>query len=467
MKSLNLDHVKEFGASCGGGNWGDVYAYDLPDERTGLPAGTKVAVKIFKKEVLKRPEGIRRMESEYASGRRIRHRNVVRFYELGESQGVPYLIMEYVVGGSLQKLIEARRAPIGESELTFMARQLIAGVRAIHEAGIVHRDLKPENILVDRLEGGNGGPVLKIGDFGVAADLTDASLTATGEVLGSLRYAAPEYLVHEHRGDYDERVDVYSLGGILYFCSTGAHPLAKLNSPGAIIQLVRESHLMPTPTASNPGLSVAWNSLIYGLLGKQPETRANLDEADAVLDSISSGSKIYVEKWKGSSALGDYLFPVVVDLMNLREGAVQVGRHIDTRFDLRRVGGEMKRTIYEHPYFGDVPGQPGKELLPETVLRFPLLALPRGCSLAFHSFTGIADGGSFERTPEEPVDFIVKMNGEVVSRRSCWGRKWEKLVVPIDQRMIPLQLDLCTQAVGRSTSAWSAWGEPRIVAADG
>ena len=205
--------------TLGAGGMGLVY------RARDLVLGETVAVKTLRAEALAAdPGALERFKDEIRLARRISHRNVVRTHDLGESEGVPFLTMEYVEGTSLAALLR-ERGPLPAPAVLSIAKQLCRALEVAHEQGVVHGDIKPQNLLVGR------DGVLKVTDFGVAR-LTRrrGSPTAeggalvgrvTGAVVGTPEYMAPELLLGQ---EPDARTDIYAAGMVLHECLTGANP---------------------------------------------------------------------------------------------------------------------------------------------------------------------------------------------------------------------------------------------------
>jgi serine/threonine protein kinase len=149
----------------------------------------------------------------------------VGVFDYGEFERRPYLVLEYVPGGTLDERLSEAPAPLPDEEVEVIARDIAAGLAHAHEHGIVHRDLKPSNVLFD------GEGRAKIADFGVARALSDATLTTTGAVVGTAQYMAPE---QASGGDVGPESDVYAFGVILFQLLTGRlpfeaeHPVAEM-----------------------------------------------------------------------------------------------------------------------------------------------------------------------------------------------------------------------------------------------
>jgi serine/threonine-protein kinase len=222
-------------AELGSGGMGIVYR--AMDEILGEP----VALKVLRPEVVAAdPQAFERFTQELRLARQITHRNVVRTHDLGESDGVPFLTMEYVSGASLASVIAARGV-LGPSAVLSIAKQLLRALAVTHEQGVIHGDLKPQNLLI----GANG--VLKVTDFGVArlirgaaperqrraAQAAESALVArlAGAVVGTPEYMAPEQLMG---GPASALSDIYAAGIVLHECMTGRTPY-QADTPAAFI----------------------------------------------------------------------------------------------------------------------------------------------------------------------------------------------------------------------------------------
>jgi eukaryotic-like serine/threonine-protein kinase len=185
----------------GHGGMSEVWlAHDLELER-------RVAVKL-----LSSARTASRFEREARSVASLSHPNIVGVFDFGEHEGRPYLVLEYVPGGTLDERLSK---PLSDEDVAEIARDIAAGLAHAHERGIVHRDLKPSNVLFD------GEGRAKIADFGVARVLSDATLTTTGAVVGTAQYMAPEQATG---GEVGPESDVYAFGVILFQLLTGRPP---------------------------------------------------------------------------------------------------------------------------------------------------------------------------------------------------------------------------------------------------
>src|SRR5262249_12293821 len=162
---------------------------------------------------------------------RLSHPNIVAVHDFGESDGLFYLVMEYVDGANLRHVLED--GPLNPARAPAIIPQICEALQDAHQEGIVHRDVKPENILLDRR-----GRV-KIADFGLAKLLgrprAAFTLTGTNQVMGTLDYMAPEQ--RQRPQEVDHRADIYSLGVVFYEMLTGELPLGRFAPPSQVARV--------------------------------------------------------------------------------------------------------------------------------------------------------------------------------------------------------------------------------------
>ncbi|MEU6574207.1 serine/threonine-protein kinase [Streptomyces sp. NPDC046805] len=208
-----------------------------------------------------------RLEAETAG--RLSHPHVVGVLDFGEQEGRLFLVMELVEGDSLARVL-SDAGSLQADEVARMAAQAAAGLAVAHEQGIVHRDIKPGNLLVDA-----DGSV-KIGDFGIARFVDDpgAALTATGQIVGTSLYLAPERALGKPAGPPS---DVYSLGCVLYQLLSGRPPFQADNAVAVLHQHLDKA---PVPLRElGVALPPAFENYLLGLLAKQPEDRPTARQA--------------------------------------------------------------------------------------------------------------------------------------------------------------------------------------------
>ena len=258
-------------------------------------SGSEYAVKIMFPD--KVTHDLRRRfakEAEFAI--KIRHRNLVSVYDVGEDPetGLCYMIMDYVAGGSLSDLLKRRgRLPIDEA--VSIASQIASALEVAHRHGLVHRDIKPDNILFDA----DGTP--RLADLGIAKfdESQQSMVTTTGMVIGTPAYMAPEQMLNSHA--IDARADIYSLGVVLYEMLSGKRP----NEGRTAIELMAKAikgDPLPDIKTICPELSVAVAHVVSLLCAPKPEVRPQTALAAAdILRKAASGKLVLLSKKPQSS----------------------------------------------------------------------------------------------------------------------------------------------------------------------
>ena len=217
-------------AECGRGSSGTVYlARDTSDER-------KLAIKVFAQFLM--PDQRRRYLKEVAAASMIRHPNIVAFEEVGRSADRDFLVMEYIEGRTLSKVIPAGGMPLDEA--LNLARMVLDGLVAAHAEGVIHRDLKPSNVML------TSDGTIKVLDFGLAKlvdleggqPLPGSIETVSGQIIGTACYLSPE----QARGEaVDERTDIFSFGALLYEMLTGERPFDRGSLAGTLSAVLRDA----------------------------------------------------------------------------------------------------------------------------------------------------------------------------------------------------------------------------------
>jgi uncharacterized protein (TIGR03067 family) len=195
-----------------------------------------VAIKVLAPHLAMNAAARRRFKREAQAAAAVSHDHVVTIHAVDEANGVPYLVMQYVAGMSLQECID-RSAPLRLKEILRIGMQTASGLAAAHAQGLIHRDIKPSNILLE-----NHVQRVKITDFGLARATDDAAaLTQSGVIAGTPQYMAPE----QARGEeLDARADLFSLGSVLYAMCTGRPPFGE-SSALAVLRRVTDAEPRP------------------------------------------------------------------------------------------------------------------------------------------------------------------------------------------------------------------------------
>jgi serine/threonine protein kinase len=243
-------------SEIGQGAMGVVYkAVDPLIERT-------VAIKTIKLDLSK--EELASFEARFyreaQSAGRLNHPNIVTIYDVGKSDDIAYMAMEFLEGNSLSETLNSH-TPIPLDTIADIAAQVADGLAYAHENGIVHRDIKPANIMIVR------DGVAKITDFGIA-QMPTGSRTLAGTMLGSPKYMSPEQVIGQ---SVDGRSDIFSLGVVLYEMLTGESPFSGDNISTIMYRILNEDP--PPPRTVNPRVPDALDFIVSKTLAKHPDDR--------------------------------------------------------------------------------------------------------------------------------------------------------------------------------------------------
>src|SRR5437763_14839546 len=221
-----------------------------------------VALKALAPQLATSSAGRQRFVREARAAAAVTHDNVIDIHAVEDAGPVPYLVMRFIDGRTLQKKLD-RTGQLPLKEILRIGMQMAEGLAAAHRQGLVHRDVKPANILLE-----NGVERVKITDFGLARAGDDASLTQSGVVAGTPMYMSPEQAQGE---PVDCRSDLFSLGSVLYTMCTG-HPPFRAPTPIAVLKRVCEE--VPRPIREiNPELPPRLGDLLTRLHAKAPADR--------------------------------------------------------------------------------------------------------------------------------------------------------------------------------------------------
>jgi serine/threonine-protein kinase len=223
------------------------------DEQLGRKVAIKRLSEAFTGDEILRERFIR--EARMAA--QLSHPNIVAVYDVGEEDGVPYIVMEYVEGETLAELL-ARKGRLDPDRAVDLVLQVCAGLEHAHGAGLVHRDIKPRNLLV------RGDDTVKIADFGIARPLDATQLTMAGTVLGTAAYLSPEQALGE---PVTAAADIYSLGAVTYELLAGRPPY-EFETLADLVVKHREG-----PPPSIDGVSAELEGVVLRCLAVEPEAR--------------------------------------------------------------------------------------------------------------------------------------------------------------------------------------------------
>ncbi|MFB7140061.1 Stk1 family PASTA domain-containing Ser/Thr kinase [Gottfriedia sp. NPDC056225] len=215
-----------------------------------------VAVKMLKADFSSDPEFLRRFQREAYSVTSLSHPNIVSSYDVGEEDGLQYIVMEYVEGETLKEYIQ-HHTPIRPKEVLRIMEQLASALAHAHHFQIVHRDVKPQNILINK--DGN----VKVTDFGIATASTAATITQTNSVLGSVHYLSPE---QARGGVANKKSDIYSLGIVMFELLTGKLPFSGESAVAVALKHLQSE--VPPPTKYNPEIPQSVENIVLKATAK-------------------------------------------------------------------------------------------------------------------------------------------------------------------------------------------------------
>lgn len=241
--------------TIGEGGMANVYlAYDTILERN-------VAVKVLRGDLATDEKFVRRFQREALSASSLSHPNIVEVYDVGEDDGIYYIVMEYIEGKHLKQLIK-KRGKLTLNEVIDIMVQITDGMACAHDSYIIHRDIKPQNIMI--LENG----LVKITDFGIAMALNSTQLTQTNSVMGSVHYLPPEQASGK---GCTIQSDIYSMGILMYELLTGTLPYKGENAVEIALKHLKE----PLPSIRNelPNIPQSVENIILKSTAKNPKNR--------------------------------------------------------------------------------------------------------------------------------------------------------------------------------------------------
>ena len=250
-----LDGRYEITELIGVGGMAEVYkGVDVIDNKT-------IAIKILKKEFAENEEFLRRFRNESKAIAVLSHPNIVKIYDVGFSEKIQYIVMEYIDGITLKEYIEEEKVLTWKDTVHFVI-QILRALQHAHDKGIVHRDIKPQNIMMFT------DGTIKVMDFGIAKFAREEGKTATDQAIGSVHYISPE----QASGNVtDAKSDIYSVGAMMYEMLTGRKPF---DSDNPVAIAVMHMHDIPErPRAINPDIPDGLEEIVLRAMEKAPEDR--------------------------------------------------------------------------------------------------------------------------------------------------------------------------------------------------
>ena len=253
-----------------------------------------VAIKVLRLDFRQNDDAMRRFRREALSATQLTHPNIVGVYDVGQSQEMNYIVMEYVEGTDLKDYVRQRGA-LHPIEAVRIMMQIVSAIAAAHQNRIIHRDIKPQNILIDR-EGN-----VKITDFGIAVALSDTSLTQTNTLLGSVHYLSPE---QARGGMATIQTDIYALGIVLYELLTGKVPFDGESAVSIALKHFQE----PLPPVINPSVMIpqSLENIVLKATAKDPMNRyRSCYEMFQDLKTCLDSTRLYEKKFVPANFSGE------------------------------------------------------------------------------------------------------------------------------------------------------------------
>ena len=275
----------------GVGGMGAVYqARDIELNRT-------VALKVIRPDLAGNQSIIDRFKQELILATQVTHRNVVRIYDLGESDGVKFITMEFVEGQDLRSLI-FDKTKLPPAEAVEIMQQVCRALEAAHAVGVIHRDLKPQNIMRDV----NGRIVVM--DFGLARTLGGDGMTQSGALVGTMEYMSPEQALAK---ELDQRSDIFSLGVIFYELLSGAIPF---RADSALASLIKRTQERVVPVSElDATIPAPLSAIVSRCLERDLDVR--YQSASALLADLDA--------WQGKRPLSQAPLSVVIEPPGARQ----------------------------------------------------------------------------------------------------------------------------------------------------
>src|SRR2546428_5222597 len=246
-----------------------------------------VALKVIRPDLAGNQAILDRFKQELLLAHQVTHKNVIRIYDLGESEGLKFITMEYIEGADLRTLIQ-EKTKLAPQEAVEIMQQVCRALEAAHSVGIIHRDLKPQNIMRDK-----SGRILVM-DFGLARTLQGDGMTQTGALIGTMDYMSPEQALGK---DLDQRSDLFTLGLIFYELLTGKMPY---KSESVVASLLKRTQERAVPVLTHdPTIPTVISNVVSKCL--EPDLNLRYQTSSEILADL--------EAWQGGRAAATLHFP--------------------------------------------------------------------------------------------------------------------------------------------------------------
>ncbi len=307
-KGQKINDRYEIIRSIGEGGMANVYlGYDTILDRD-------VAIKILRGDLSNDEKFVRRFQREALSASSLAHPNIVEMYDVGEDNGLYYIVMEYIDGKTLKQLLK-KRGSLTLSEAIDIMLQITDGMAHAHDSYIIHRDLKPQNIMIK-----DDGQI-KITDFGIAMALNSTQLTQTNSVMGSVHYLPPEQASGK---GCTTKSDIYSIGIIFYELLSGSLPFKGDNAVEIALKHMRDP--LPSLRDDNPAIPQSIENIILKATAKNPKNRyadvkSMHDDLLTALDDDRMDEAPYKYKYSEHEVEGTKKLKKLEDIDNNKETA--------------------------------------------------------------------------------------------------------------------------------------------------
>jgi formylglycine-generating enzyme required for sulfatase activity/dienelactone hydrolase/predicted Ser/Thr protein kinase len=425
--------------------------------------GRFVALKFLSSNVLQQPNALERFQREARAASALNHPNICTVYEIGKSDGQPFIAMELLQGKPLGHQINGR--PLPTEQLLDLAIEIADALDAAHASGIIHRDIKPANIFVtDRghakvLDFGlaKSAPRLAVGVSAPTIASLEPDLTSAGMTVGTAAYMSPEQALGE---DLDGRTDVFSFGLVLYEMATGA-PAFSGPTTAAIFEKILHTPL-PSAAQSNPAIPAQLERVIRKATAKKRDERYQdageiREELKALKhELIGSSASVPIAQMVRRPKIAVPLTLIVIAILaaaiwlvrrnaHVRWARTQALPQVSELAEQMRYVDAFKLAVQANRYIADDPVL--RNLLPEISRRLTIRSDPEGADVYFREYGKGAPWEYFGRTPVEnkrvPWAFFewrVEKPGYVTKQVAKGGNEWRPLVLADDHREFTVYL---------------------------